>query len=478
MTTSVQRPTGRFVGLWLAFGAAMAMGSAAAAMKALGATGLPAVNVVQARLLVAAAALMAVALVVRRGRVRVARRDWWLVGAYGVVSLAANQLVFMMSLARLSVGVALLLEYLAPMLVALWVRFVRREPVSGLVWVGIVGTLLGLGMVARVWAGFALDGVGFVLGLLAAVTMATRFVLADRGLRRQDPLVLAAWGTTVSAGALLLTGTVAPFPVDALTQEVDLNGIAVPVVLLVAWVGLVGTAGGVLLAVAAQRLLAPTSTSLVVSLEVVVGAALAYAVLGESLAGVQVLGGVVMLAGVAVAQVAIARGPVTPFAVSVDAVVHRVGRDRGGHGAQLGKQAGLAGEQHPHQPQPVDGGGQLEQPLAVADREQAVGGEHVRECARLDVGFRLGPLARLPGGGAVAAVGGPGRGGQDAGELADRGVVGGVVGEVFHRAHQVGLRVGVQVEQPEAAGAAGDDVETAVGQSFDVAQLRRAADAV
>jgi drug/metabolite transporter (DMT)-like permease len=348
--TIVQRPTGRFVGLWLALGAALAMGSAAAAMKALGSTGMPAVNVVQARLLIAAAALMAVALVVRRGRVRVARRDWWLVGAYGLVGLAANQLVFMMSLTRLSVGVALLLEYLAPMLVALWVRFVRREPLSGLVWVGIVGALVGLGMVARVWAGFALDGVGFVLGLLAAVTMATRFVLADRGLRRQDPLALAAWGTTVSAGALLLTGAVAPFPLDALAREVDLNGIGVPLVLLVAWVGLVGTAGGVLLVVAAQRLLAPTSTSLVVSLEVVVGAALAYAILGEELAGLQVVGGAVMFAGVAVAQVAIARRAGSVHAVSVDAVVDGVGGDRRGDRAELGEQARLAGKQHAHQP--------------------------------------------------------------------------------------------------------------------------------
>ena len=77
---------------------------------------------------------MAVAVVVRRGRLRVARKDWWLVGAYGLVSLAANQVVFSMSLSGLSVGVALLLEYLAPVLVALWVRFVRREPVSG--WCG------------------------------------------------------------------------------------------------------------------------------------------------------------------------------------------------------------------------------------------------------------------------------------------------------------------------------------------------------
>lgn len=309
MTTSVQRPSGRFVGLWLALGAAMAMGSAAAALKAMGSTGLPAVNVVQARTLVGGVALMAVALVVRRGRVRVARRDWWLVGAYGLVSLAANQVVFTMSLSRLPVGVALLLEYLAPALVALWVRFVRCEPVSGLVWVGIVGTLLGLGMVGRVWAGFALDGVGFVLGLLAAATMAARFVLADRGLRRHDPLVLAAWGTAVSAGALQLTGVVAPFPVDALAWEVDLNGAGVPMAMLVAWVGLVGTAVGVLLAVAAQRLLTPTSVSLVLTLEVVVGAGLAYWLLGEVPLAVQVLGGVVMLAGVAVAQVAIARRP-------------------------------------------------------------------------------------------------------------------------------------------------------------------------
>jgi drug/metabolite transporter (DMT)-like permease len=344
MNTSVNRSAGRFVGMWLALGAAMAMGSAAAAMKALGATGLPAVNVVQARLLVAAVALMAVAVVVRRGRVRVARRDWWLVGCYGLVGLAANQVVFMMSLSRLSVGVALLLEYLAPMLVALWVRFVRREPVSWLVWAGIAVTSLGLGMVARVWAGFALDGLGFVLGLLAAATMASRFVLADRGLRRHDPLVLAAWGTTVGAAALLLTGPVAPFPPDALARAAVLNGVTVPAVVLVAWVGLVGTAGGVLLAVAAQRLLPPTAASLVLTLEVVVGAALAYLLLGEALATAQVLGGAVMLAGIAVAQVAIVRS-----ARSVDAVVHGVGGDRRGDGAQVGEQAGLAGQQRAHQ---------------------------------------------------------------------------------------------------------------------------------
>jgi drug/metabolite transporter (DMT)-like permease len=211
-----------------------------------------------------------------------------------------------MSLSRLTVGMALLLEYLAPILVALWVRFVQRKAVSGLVWLGIAGTLVGLGLVGRVWEGNALDGIGFGLGVLAAATMASRFVLAEQGLRRHDPLVLAAWGTMVSAGVLAATGSVAPFPLAELGREVDLNGTPVPMTLLVLWVGLVGTAAGALLAIAAQRWLAPTTASLVLTLEVVVGAAAAYVALGETPTGAQLVGGVVMLAGVALAQIAIA----------------------------------------------------------------------------------------------------------------------------------------------------------------------------
>jgi drug/metabolite transporter (DMT)-like permease len=296
-------------GLLLAVGAAVAMGGSAPALKAMASTELSALNVVQARAVTGAAVLMLVALVLRRGRLRVARRDWWLVAGFGVVSLAMNQVVFTAALSRMPVGVTLLLEYLAPVLVALWVRFVQRKAVSALVWVGILGTMLGLALVGQVWAGLALDGVGFLLGLLAAVTMAARFLLTERGLDRHDPLVLAAWGSTVSAGALLLTGLLAPFPLAVLADAVDMQGTAVPLAVLVAWVGLIGTAGGVLLGVAAQRLLAPTSASLVLTLEVVAGAGLAYVVLGEAPTGFQVVGGAVMLTGVAVAQVAIARRP-------------------------------------------------------------------------------------------------------------------------------------------------------------------------
>ncbi|GAA5145731.1 EamA family transporter [Pseudonocardia eucalypti] len=310
----------RWTGIGLAIGAACAMGGAAPALKTLGgAGGLSAINIIQARTAVGALALLACTLVLRQGRMRVHPRDWWLIAMYGGVSIAANQVVFTMSLSRLPVGVALLLEYLAPVLVAGWVRLVRRQPVSGLVWVGAATTVLGLGLLGKVWSGFALDGLGVGLGLLAAVTLAGRFLVVERGLRRYDPLVMAAWGTAAaavatSAVAALAAGAAAPFPVHVLTERVTLSGAVVPVFVLVAWVGLVGMAGGVLLGVTAQRLLPPTTASLLLSLEVVAGSVLAYALLGERLTGVQAAGAAIMLAGV-LAVAAAKRAPAKPAVV-------------------------------------------------------------------------------------------------------------------------------------------------------------------
>ncbi len=283
------------------------MGGAAPALKALGTTELTAVQIIQARALVGAALLMLLAATVHRGHLRVRARDAWLVLLYGAVSLALNQVAFTMSLARLPVGVALLVEYLSPLLVALWVRLVQRKQVSGLVWAGIALTLLGLSLTGRVWSGGGLDGPGLGLALLAALTLAGRFLLAERGLRSYEPLVMSAWGATVGAATLTLVNLVEPFPLDALGRDTVLNGWTVPVWVLLLWVGVVGMAGGLALGAAAQRRLPPTSASLMLTLEVVAGAGLAYLVLGEVLSAEQLAGSSMMLAGIVLAQLAVLR---------------------------------------------------------------------------------------------------------------------------------------------------------------------------
>lgn len=163
--------TGLAGGLALGALGAVAMGSAAPALKLLAGSGLSPVNVVQARTVVGALALLAAALLLRRGRMSVPRGDWWLVALYGVVTIAVNQVLYTVALGRLPVGVALLLEYLAPVLVALWVRFVQGRPVPALLWVGVAVLLAGLALVSGVGGG-GLDWVGVAFGLAAAVTLA------------------------------------------------------------------------------------------------------------------------------------------------------------------------------------------------------------------------------------------------------------------------------------------------------------------
>ncbi|MGL5867116.1 MAG: DMT family transporter [Dermatophilaceae bacterium] len=300
--------TGLRSGLAVGASGAVAMGSAAPALKLLAATDLSAVNVIQARTVVGALALLAATLFLRRGRMAIPQRHWWLVATYGIVTIAVNQVLYVVALGRLPVGVALLLEYLAPVLVALWVRFVQRRIVPALLWVGILVLLVGLALVSQVGtAARGLDGLGVLFGLLAALTLACRFLLVEHGLRSHDPLVMATWGTCLGAVALVAAAPVAPFPVAVLGQTASSNGASAPVWALVLYVGLVGMAGAILLSAVAQRTLPSTSASLIAALEIVVGGILATAVLREHLTAAQWVGSAAMLAGIVLAQLAVAR---------------------------------------------------------------------------------------------------------------------------------------------------------------------------
>ncbi|MCG8918144.1 DMT family transporter [Actinokineospora sp. PR83] len=289
----------------LAIGAigAVAMGSAAPALKLLAGSGLSPVNVIQVRTVIGALALLAAALLLRRGRMSVPRGDWWLVALYGVITIAVNQVLYTVALGRLPVGVALLLEYLAPVLVALWVRFVQGRPVPALLWVGIAVLLAGLALVSGVGGnGAGLDWVGVAFGLAAAVTLAGRFLLAERGLRTHDPLVMATWGGCLGAVALTAAGVFAPFPFEVLASTAR----SAPVWGLALYVGLVGMAGAILLGVIAQRVIPSTSASLVAALEIIVGGVLAAVVLGERLSAAQWAGSAAMLTGIVLSQLAMA----------------------------------------------------------------------------------------------------------------------------------------------------------------------------
>ena len=65
------------------------------------------------------------------------------------------QWFYFLAIHRLAIGVALLIEYLAPLLVALWARFVYHEPVRRRIWGALALALAGLATIVNVFGGGA-----------------------------------------------------------------------------------------------------------------------------------------------------------------------------------------------------------------------------------------------------------------------------------------------------------------------------------
>src|SRR6478609_4301047 len=136
-------------------------------------------------------ALVLLAVVLARGeRLRLPRgaSEIARVVGFGITGVALVQWFYFVAIARLPVGIALLLEYTAPVLVALFVRFGYHEPVRNRIWLGLGLSLAGLALVAEVWSGLSLDGLGVLAGLGAAASLATYFLIGERSVSTESSL--------------------------------------------------------------------------------------------------------------------------------------------------------------------------------------------------------------------------------------------------------------------------------------------------
>ena len=262
----------------------------------------------QVRLTGALFGLGLVVLVVARPTLRLRRAELPFLAAYGIAGLALTQLLYFLAIRRLPIGIALLIQYLAPLLVALWARYVTHEPVRRRVWAALALALAGLTLIVEVWRGLVLDGWGVAAALAGAVAFAAYVLLAERGVRRRDPISLNLYGFLFAA---LFWAIIQPwwrFPLATVDRDVsllgNLAGHAVPVWVLIAWMIALGTIVPFLLVVAALRHVSATRVGIVAMLEPVVATLVAFAWLDESLAAAQLVGGAVVLAAILLAQTA------------------------------------------------------------------------------------------------------------------------------------------------------------------------------
>ena len=253
----------------------------------------------------ALAGMTLIAAVTRPASLRLDRHDLPLVAALGL-GLAVVQWSYFFAIHRLEIGIALLLQYVAPILVALWARFVFREHVRRRIWVALAFSLAGLTLIVEIWHGGKLSGAGLAACAVAAVTYAAYVLIAERGVRRRDPISLSAWGFFFATVFWTFAAPWWNFPTSRVDNNVSLLGHLasrhLPVWALLAWVVVLGAVVPFGLIVGALRHISATRLAITAILEPVMAIVVAWAWLGESLDGVQLSGAVLTLFGIGLAQ--------------------------------------------------------------------------------------------------------------------------------------------------------------------------------
>ena len=274
--------------------------------KVILASGLTAEQLTEVRCAGAVAGLALIAAASRPRSLRIRRRELPLLIALGVVGLALVQWSYFFAIHRVAIGIALVIQFVGPILVALWARFVYGEHVRRRIWLALVCALTGLVLVVELWQADRPNGAGLAAAALAAVTYAAYILLAERGVRQRDPISLSAWGFLV---ATIFWSVLAPwweFPAERVDDSASLLGNLassdLPVWALTTWMVVLGTIVPFALVVAALRHIGATQAGITGMLEPVLAIVLAWAWLGESLTPLQLAGAIVTLAGISLAQ--------------------------------------------------------------------------------------------------------------------------------------------------------------------------------
>jgi len=270
--------------------------------KLASATGIDAPQLTTLRASGAALGLFALALALRPKRLRITRREVPMLVAYGLAGFFLVPMLYFVAINRMPVGIGLLFEYTAPVLVALWARFVQGHAVRPRLWAGLAACLAGLACVAEIWGRLRLDALGVAAALTAAVLLAAYYLLSARGVTERDTLSLTAYAFGVSALAGAVVRPWWNFDLSALGATSETGHL--PVWLLLVYIVIGGSIAPYLLLAGAMRHLPPTSVGIIGMSEPVVATAVAWLVLHEHLNAAQIAGGALILFGVALAETA------------------------------------------------------------------------------------------------------------------------------------------------------------------------------
>jgi drug/metabolite transporter (DMT)-like permease len=269
-------------------------------------SGLSAFRLTQIRTIGAFLVLFLYVYLKNKQSLRINRKELPILIAFGLFGFAAVNLFYFLAIQRLNVGVALIIEFTAPIWIALWMRFIQKKIVSKLMWWGLVIGLTGLVLIAQVWRGLTLDGLGVTFAVLDAFALALYFLVGEKLVGVKSSEATMAWGFGVSSAFFAIIQPWWTFPFAELGRVVELTGrlagVSIPTYYLILWIIVLGTAVPYFLVLNGLRGLSAATSSSIGMLEPVFGGIFAWIFLYEKLTFIQSVGAVVVLIGIYLAN--------------------------------------------------------------------------------------------------------------------------------------------------------------------------------
>lgn len=306
----LEKKTAR-IGLGLALLSSAAFGTSGTFARALIDSGWSPGAAVTVRISIAALILAIPAVLSLRGRWHVLRRNLGTIAIYGLVAIAGCQVFYFNAVQHLSVGVALLLEYMGVILVVGWLWFRSGQAPRRLTIAGSVAAVIGLVLVLDLVGDSKIDLVGVLWGLGAAVGLAVFFVLSAKSDSELPPLALASGGMTIGALTLIALGLIGVLPMQANTDDVVMAGGQVNWLVPILGLSVIAAAFAYVVGISAARILGSKLASFVGLTEILFAVLFAWLFLGQLPTAVQLLGGLLIIAGVALVRIDELRGTAT-----------------------------------------------------------------------------------------------------------------------------------------------------------------------
>jgi len=268
---------------------------------------LPALRLAEVRSVSAVVILGTYVLFTRPEIIKVKKSEIPRLALYGVVGFAFVNFGYLYGIQRgVPLGLVLIIEFTAPIWIALWIKIVRRGFVANEMWLAVALSFTGLILVAKVWEGFTFDLLGLIAASLCAFCLAAYFLMSEKIGKSREPIATMIFGMGFASLFWLVVLPPWSFPFEVFSMQMDLGGIAkgtmLPGWLLIGAAAIFGTVIPYMLVLSGMKMLTASTSSVIGMLEPVIAGAFAWIWFGQSWDFIQLIGAAIVLIGIYLAD--------------------------------------------------------------------------------------------------------------------------------------------------------------------------------